>query len=104
MIESSVLIEETEEQPHADGLHPENYKQQPDWWQKQLTHHPDDLQGETEPIIYAFTNTHTADVLYNKGLLNGDPIKVVQGEHTWRNCNFHIKSFKKPSQNTTYVW
>lgn len=27
VIESSVLIEETEEQPHTDGLHPENYKQ-----------------------------------------------------------------------------
>lgn len=43
VIESSVLIEETEEQPHADGLHPKHHEQQPDRGQQQLTHHPDDL-------------------------------------------------------------
>lgn len=40
MIEGSILIKQTEEKPHADGLHPEHNEQQPHRGQQELTHHP----------------------------------------------------------------
>jgi len=41
VIEDPVLIVQTQEQPHTDGLQPEDHEEEPDRRQQQLTHHPD---------------------------------------------------------------
>lgn len=46
VIEDSVLIVQTQEEPHADGLQPEDHKEEPDRREQQLTHHPETCGGE----------------------------------------------------------
>lgn len=41
VIEDSVLIVQTQEQPHTDGLQPEDHEEEPDRREQQLTHHPE---------------------------------------------------------------
>lgn len=99
MIKSSVLIKETEEEPHADRLHPENHKQQPDRRQQQLTDHPDNLHiKEKKHNTQLQTQIHMN--MKEHGSFQGRPILL-----NTQTCNhMHMQSVTKVSLDSRLLY